>query len=238
MRKSSKDIIVIGFALFALFFGAGNLIFPPFLGNVTGTEYPLAVFGFILTGVGLPLLSILAVAKNGGDLLNLTDLVGKKFTKIFCTILVICLGPVIVIPRTAATTFELGVVPIFGEISPIIPVIIFFAICLALIFLSSSIVDTIGKYLTPVLLIVLSVILLSGLINPIGEVGVATLDENIFSYGFQEGYQTMDALGALLIGAIVVMSVREKGYTNKPCTEICVLCTFFCAWFGTPMIAT
>ena len=120
MKKSTKDSIVVGFALFSMFFGAGNLIFPAFLGNKIGSEFILGIIGFICTGVGLPLLAILACSKGDGTFKTLSSKIGVKFSVIFTAILFIAIGPMLAIPRTAATTFELTINPFFPSISPFI----------------------------------------------------------------------------------------------------------------------
>ena len=131
MNNTNKDIIVVGFALFAMFFGAGNLIFPPFLGVISGESWMTGFSGFILADVGLALLAIAAAAKCGGDVNKILDRSGNTLAKIIGVAIMICLGPLLAIPRTAATTFEMGVQPIVGNsISPVIFSIIFFAIVL------------------------------------------------------------------------------------------------------------
>ncbi|WP_293978744.1 branched-chain amino acid transport system II carrier protein, partial [uncultured Clostridium sp.] len=111
MKKNTKDILIIGFALFAMFFGAGNLIFPPFLGNAVGSQYLIASIGFICTGVGLPLLAIIAVTKGDGTFETMASRISPKFAIAFATLLFIAIGPMLAIPRTAATTYELAVQP-------------------------------------------------------------------------------------------------------------------------------
>ena len=111
MRLTGKDTLITGLALFAMFVGAGNLIFPPMLGKEAGTNLWPAVLGFLATGVGLPLLGITAVAKAGGDLEYMANRVHPLFSKVITTIVILCIGPLLAIPRTAATTFEVGVAP-------------------------------------------------------------------------------------------------------------------------------
>ena len=105
MNKKTKDYLIIGFALFSMFFGAGNLIFPPFLGQMLGKYYYLGIIGFTITGVGLPLLGLLAATKNNGNFENMSLKVGKGFSKVYSIILFLMIGPLLAIPRTAATTF-------------------------------------------------------------------------------------------------------------------------------------
>lgn len=214
MKKSNKDIIVIGFALFAMFFGAGNLIFPSFLGNAFGDKYLIGIIGFICTGVGLPLLAILATTKGDGTFETMASKISPKFAVIFSTILFIAIGPMLAIPRTAATTYELTITPIFPGMKPIVWMIIYFAINLVFVLKESSILDTIGKYLTPLLLIILSVIIVKGIIMPIGDI-VSTGSESVLSISLIEGYQTMDALAGLLFASMISTTILSKGYSKK-----------------------
>lgn len=214
MKKSSKDTIIIGFALFAMFFGAGNLIFPPSLGHMTGSSYTLAILGFVLTGVGLPFISLIACANYDGSFKNITDKVGKRFSLILNIFLMFTLGPLLVIPRTAATTYELGFQPVFGNINPLICIVIYFTINLFFVMKPSSVVDTIGKYLTPTLIVMLSTIIIKGIITPIGTIGQTKVD-SVFSTALLEGYQTMDVLGAIVFSSIVISAIKSHGYKSK-----------------------
>ncbi|WP_099189118.1 branched-chain amino acid transport system II carrier protein [Tepidibacter mesophilus] len=213
MNKTSKDVIVVGFALFAMFFGAGNLIFPPALGMQTGTSWVTGFLGFLLTGIGMPVLGIIAASKAGGSLSDLADKISPAFSKILGTIIVLAIGPLLAIPRTGATTFEMGIRPLFPQVSPLLVSILFFGITLFLVMNPSNIVDNIGKVLTPILLISLLIIIVKGVINPIGTPSDTRI-QNAFSSGFTEGYQTMDALGSVILASIVINSLIQKGYTN------------------------
>jgi branched-chain amino acid:cation transporter, LIVCS family len=215
MKNTNKDIIVVGFALFAMFFGAGNLIFPPFLGVISGDSWMVGFSGFILADVGLALLAIAAAAKCGGDVNKILDRSGKTLATIIGVAIMICLGPLLAIPRTAATTFEMGVQPIVGNsISPIIFSVIFFVIVLLLTIRPSKVVDIIGKVLTPALLIALAVLIVKGIVTPLGEINPATMVQHVFSNGVSQGYQTMDALGAVALSTIVIASLHNKGYES------------------------
>jgi LIVCS family branched-chain amino acid:cation transporter len=212
-NKKSKDIIVVGFALFAMFFGAGNVIFPPLLGFLSGDQWNIALFGFVLTSVGMPLLGVIAIAKNGGAIEHLAGKVSPTFSKILGTIIVLAIGPLLAIPRTCATTFEMGVQPLFPHVSPILSSIVFFAITLFFVINPSTVVDKIGKILTPVLLLAVWTIIIKGIISPI-DVPIHTGLKNAFSTGFTEGYQTMDALASLLFAGIIIADIAAKGYPN------------------------
>ncbi|WP_434798477.1 branched-chain amino acid transport system II carrier protein [Terrisporobacter vanillatitrophus] len=214
MNKRNKDIIITGFALFAMFFGAGNLIFPPFLGLMTGSSWLTGFTGFILADVGLSLLAILAIAKCDGDVGRIFSRAGHKIALVLACSIMICIGPLLAIPRTAATTFEMGVQPIFSGFSSIIFSIIFFSVTLLLTIRPSKVVDIIGSYLTPALLVALLVLIGMGVFNPLGSIQPATID-GVFSEGIFQGYQTLDALGAVSLSAVIFTTIANKGYTEK-----------------------
>ena len=214
MNKSTKDMIVMGFALFAMFFGAGNLLFPPFLGLITGQDWVTGFTGFILADVGLSLLAILAVARCNGEVGKVFSRAGEKFSVALGVAIMICLGPLLAIPRTAATTFEMGVQPLFSNFNSVIFSIIFFGLTLALTIKPSKVVDIIGSYLTPALLIALLALIGIGVFNPLGTIEPSRIS-GVFSEGIYQGYQTLDALGAVSLSAILIASLSDKGYTKQ-----------------------
>lgn len=219
MKKTTKDSIIVGFALFSMFFGAGNLIFPGFLGNTIGDQYILGIIGFILTGVGLPLLAIIACSKGDGTFKTLSSKIGNKFSIIFTTILFITIGPMLAIPRTAATTFELTINPFFPKVTPFIAMAIYFAINLFFILRETSVIDTLGKFLTPALIALLVILIVKGLVMPIGTI-TETNAINVFSTSLLEGYQTMDAIAALLFAGVITTSLKTKGYKDSEMSKM------------------
>lgn len=213
--SKTKTIWIMGLALFATFFGAGNLIFPPFLGRETGTSWLTGFFGFALMDVGLGVLAILAVVSNRrGDIQGVVGKIGKLPGELMAAIIIICIGPGLCIPRTAATTFEMGISTLFPGISPWIFGVVFFGIVLILTIRPTKVVDIVGKYLTPALLAVMLLLIVLGVINPIGP---ATAEPNVvpLKEGLLNGYQTMDGVGALLLTGIVTSAAINKGYTEK-----------------------
>lgn len=213
-KREASDMWVIGFALFAMFFGSGNLIFPSYLGRMIGSQYLQGLIGFMITGIGLPLLSVMATAKAGGEFSHISHQVGKVFSVILMTFLILSIGPFLAIPRTAATTYEIGIRPFFPTLNALVAIVIYFIINLILVLKPSTIVDVIGKYLTPVLLAILLVLIIKGIWLPIGPVTIGSV-KNVFSGAIIEGYQTMDALGAVCFGSIIVNNIRQKGYEEK-----------------------
>lgn len=211
MRK--KDIIILGLALFAMFFGAGNLIFPPAIGNMAGNEWFLAMLGFYITGIGMPILGIVGVIKAGGSILGFGKHVGKKFATGFGLVIVLILGPFMGVPRTGATTFEMGIAPLFPQVPMAVVVVVFFILTWLLAVKQNSIIDIIGKWLTPVLVTLLLFIVGVGVFNPIGA--PVTHDFTAFKDGFLGGYQTMDVFVAIMLGAIILKSLKSKGYNDE-----------------------
>ncbi|MBM7870144.1 LIVCS family branched-chain amino acid:cation transporter [Clostridium pascui] len=213
MSKSIKDSLIIGLALFAMFFGSGNLIFPPYLGKTVGSDFFTAILGFVITGVGLPLMGILACAKINGTFKEISSPISKVFSIIVTTSIILAIGPMLAIPRTAATTYELSVLPLFPNVRMLPVIIIYFIITLVFVLRPSSLIDNIGKLLTPLLLVILLVIIAKGVLSPIGPI-VNTNVKNVFSTSLIEGYQTMDAIASVIFSSIILSSVRAKGYSK------------------------
>jgi branched-chain amino acid:cation transporter, LIVCS family len=225
-----REVTAIGLMLFALFFGAGNMIFPPFLGQQAGDNVWPAIIGFLLTGVGLPLLGVIAIAKTG-DLQTLSKRVHPLFAIVFPFILYLAIGPFFGMPRTGTVSYEISIKPFLSEsmISSSIPLIIysfvFFGITAWLSLNPTKLVDRIGKLLTPLLLIFIAILVLKSIITPMGKFSTPTVDyvKSPFFTGFIEGYLTLDALASLVFGIVVINSVRNRGITNQSTvTKICM----------------
>lgn len=212
MNKRTQDIFVSGLALFAIFFGAGNLIFPPYLGVTTGDGWFATMCGFLLADPVIPILTVFITAFAGGRAVDLGKRVGPGFAKLLSLVAIICIGPAFAIPRTAATTHEVGVMPFFPNAPAFITSLIFFGITFALAYKESGVVDIIGKYITPALLVFLVLIIAKAIITPVGAIVPVQHDGGFFVSGFYEGYQTLDALAAPLFTGIVVADLIRKGY--------------------------
>ena len=213
MTKETRDAVVIGFALFAMFFGAGNLVFPVYLGKTYGSNFWPAILGFVLTATGLPLIGILAGVKAGGSA-NIMSVLNRRFSVCISIALALCIGPLFAIPRTAATTYEMAIRPLIPERYCIVFYCLYFVVNMFFVMKPSAIVDVIGRVLTPVLLVALGILVIKGIINPIAE-PIDTVSANAFSRSLLEGYQTMDGLGAMLMSNIVLSTLIQKGYKNK-----------------------
>jgi branched-chain amino acid transport system II carrier protein len=199
-----------------MFFGAGNLIFPPFLGVISGTKWFVSFMAFLFADGGLALLGVIAATGTQGDMMAFFGRAGKKLGIVIASLTILCIGPFVAIPRTAATTYEIGIVPNFGHsLSPIVFAIIFFVIVLVLTIKPSKVVDIIGAFLTPVLLICLAVLIIKGIVSPLGAPLDRTLVDNVFISGINDGYQTLDGMAGAVFAGIVIASVKQKGYTEK-----------------------
>lgn len=212
--KQRKDIIIVGFALFSVFFGASNLIFPPFIGVTSGSEWLTSFLGFVLGDVGIILLSIYAIAKCG-NYQSIVGRAGKNFGLSLEIIIMLCLGPILAIPRTAATTFELSITPLIPGINSVFFSIVFFALTLLLTIRPTKVMDIIGKFLTPVLLTCLVFLIGKGIMSPLGTLNNEIESNELFVTGLTQGYQTMDALGVGGITAFMITSLKGKGYTSQ-----------------------
>lgn len=221
MKKTTKDFLVIGLALFAMFFGAGNLIFPPYLGKLTGSKFVLATLGFVVTGVGLPFLGILACTKTNGNFNDMAGRVSRSFAIVCSIAIFLAIGPMLAIPRTAATTYELTIQPVFPWMSSMVSMILYFALNLCFVLRPSKVIDNIGKFLTPALLITLLILIVKGAVSPIGNV-IDTNVSSVFSNSLIEGYQTMDALAGLMFATVITSSVIQKGYKGDEAISITI----------------
>lgn len=232
MRKKTSfmDVAVIGLALFAMFFGAGNLIFPPYLGTNAGREWFTGFLCFFVADVGLALVAILSMIKSGDvSIQGVTKKLGAVPSTIINTLIVLCIGPFLAIPRTAATTFEMGVMPIFPNISSWVFGAIFFGLVLLFTVRPSGVVDVIGKYLTPILVACLLAMIVLGFIHPIGDISEIAKFETV-KEGILSGYQTMDVLAAIVFVIIIISAAKDKGYTEtKDTMNVVIKSSIFAA---------
>ena len=233
-RMSKGEILTVGLMMFSIFFGAGNLIFPPALGQAAGSNSIIAMMGFLVTGVGLPLLGITAIAMQGGKYVEFMN--RKTYPWLATALLVILyltIGPVFAVPRTGAVSFEIGIRPFLAAedltLGQFIYTMFFFGATYYLAMTPNKLIDRVGKMLTPALLIFLVILFVKSFVTPLGEVLDATgaYITAPFSQGFQDGYQTMDLLASLSIGTIVVNAIRMRGTTdNKSVSKICIISGF------------
>ncbi|UUV19776.1 branched-chain amino acid transport system II carrier protein [Fusobacteria bacterium ZRK30] len=215
MKKNKLDWLVIGLALFSMFFGAGNLIFPPSIGLAMGENWLVSAMGFAFTGIGLPVLGVLTMNKVG-SFENFAGKVSKSFFTMYSLLL---MASVVFTntPRTAATAYELGLLPNLGSfhISPIIISIIFFAVTLYMSLNPSRAIDQVGKFLTPTIVIIVLSMIVLGITNKVAAPGASHVQVNSFGFGFSQGYQTMDGIMAGLFSMVILANLTARGYTSK-----------------------
>ncbi len=217
-RLKGFDLLALGFMTFALFLGAGNIIFPPSAGMAAGEFIWRAALGFLLTGVGLPLLTVVALARVGGGMDRLTAPLGKFAGTVLAVAVYLAIGPLFATPRTAVVSFEMGIAPFSGNsgMPLFIYTLVFFAAMLFLVLNPGQLVNRIGKFITPVLLAALLVLGGAAILAPAGEVGA--VNESYrgapLIKGFLEGYLTMDTLGALVFGIVIATAIRDRGVTE------------------------
>ena len=221
-ENQKPSLWAVGLMLFALFFGAGNLIFPAFLGQQAGGNWLSAMSGFLLTGAGLPLLGVIAIGYSGSrDVQDLASRVTPWYGVAFAAVLYLAIGPLFATPRTATVTFEIGVTPFIGPEHKTMALAIFSAFFFGVTYWLSispgKLVDRIGKVLTPALLATIAVLVGYAAFNPMGELQAAQggFADRPFVTGVLEGYQTMDALASLVFAIIVIDAARALGVRNR-----------------------
>lgn len=222
-KRRFQQLVLVASMLFGMFFGAGNLIFPVSMGQLAGSNLWWAVAGFLITGVGLPLLGVaaLGVSREEG-LYALSCRVSKGYGLFFTCLLYLTIGPFFAIPRCATVSFTVGIQQMFpqGEAGALaIFSLVFFGAVLFFSLRPGEILTWIGKVLNPLFLCFLALLVLRALTSPLGQVADIAPSGNYvtsaFSTGLLEGYNTMDALAGLAFGIVVVQAIRQQGI-EKP----------------------
>ena len=222
MKKnvSGRELLFIASLLFGMLFGAGKLIFPVSLGQKAGNTVALATLGFCITGVGLPLLAIIAMARTeSASMAELASKGGKNFSIFFSCLLYLCIGPLFAIPRTASVSFQVGLYPFIGEahhkIGLFIFTLLFFLAALYFSLRPGNILTYVGKILNPLFLFFLGILLLTAFLHPMGSIqslpATGEYAKNSFVTGLLEGYNTLDVVGALAFGNILIENVKNRG---------------------------
>lgn len=223
MENSNNRYIAIGLMLFALLFGAGNLIFPAAMGQNAGVNVWYAVLGFCVTGVGLPLISIAALGYSG--CLDLEEAAGRVhpwYGVFYSVVSYLAIGPCFAAPRTGTVSFEIAVKPFLGSFSPDIALpiflLIFFLLTYWLAATPSKLVDRVGKILTPALLAVILLLIVQSFITPLGTPQAPTKNYatpvTAVMQGILDGYNTLDAIASFIFATLVISFVKEGGVTH------------------------
>lgn len=215
-RSGFAIILFTSFTLFSMFFGAGNLIFPPMLGAESGTNFLPAILGFLGTSVLLPVLAIIAIANSGSSVTDLARRAGPVFGLVFPILAYLSIGAFYALPRTGAVSFSTALQPLTGWDSTLASALFnaaFFGIALFLAYNPTTLVDKLGKILTPALLVLLIVLVVCsvGMFHGVPGEPIEKFASAPAAVGLVEGYLTMDALAALAFGIVVISSLRMRG---------------------------
>ena len=213
----TKDVLLTGFALFAMLFGAGNLIFPPMLGYETNSSWIPTMLAFTITGVGFPFLGILSVSIVGNGIKDFANRVSPTFSKIFAIISILAIGPMLAIPRTGATAYEITFLynGMESSIYKYIYLICYFGIVILFSLRANKVIERVGKILTPILLILLFLIIIKGIF--FANLSVKPdIYPHAFKRGFLEGYQTMDTIASIAYAGIILKAIKSgRNLTQK-----------------------
>ena len=209
--KGYKQTFIFGFALFAGFFGAGNLILPPMLGFNSGPQWWLVAIGFIITATAIPLLSLFGHAKLQGNMLDFGNKVSPLFSLIY-SLIVYLIIVTLPCPRTAAVTHEMAIAPYFGT-SPLLTSCIYFLLVFIFVMNRSRALEILGKYLTPIIVGIVFAIIGIGLFAAPQIMNPSKVNNAIVE-GLLEGYQTYDAIAGMVMGGVVVISLNAMGATS------------------------
>ena len=213
----TKDVLLTGFALFAMLFGAGNLIFPPMLGYETNSSWIPTMLAFTITGVGFPFLGILSVSIVGNGIKDFANRVSPTFSKIFAIISILAIGPMLAIPRTGATAYEITFLynGMESSIYKYIYLICYFGIVILFSLRANKVIERVGKILTPILLILLFLIIIKGIF--FANLSVKSdIYPHAFKKGFLEGYQTMDTIASIAYAGIILKAIKNgRNLTQK-----------------------
>lgn len=213
-----KDVLALGFMTFALFIGAGNIIFPPIVAQQAGTHVWLAGLGFLITAVGLPVLTIIALSRTQGSIEDISAPIGRAASLLLTVVCYLSVGPLFAIPRTATVSYEVGLASFFGESSTALFIysLCYFALVTLISLYPNRLLDTVGYILAPLKIIALCILGIAAFIIPTGTIAPA-VDHYIdspLSEGFVSGYLTMDTLGALVFGIVIVNAIRSRGVSD------------------------
>ena len=229
----TKETLMTAFALFSLFFGAGNLLLPPLLGYNAGGDWFWVTIGFMITAVVIPILGIMAHARLQGTMFDFGKKVSPTFSAIYC-IIVYLISITIPSPRTASATHEIAIHPFFGT-SPLLTSSIYFALVLVFVLNRSKILSFIGKFLTPLIVIMLFGVIGIGLFTSAGLMNSSKFEAPVVS-GLLEGYQTFDAIGAVVVGAVVIISLNLRGHHSFEAKKDIIRKSGFIAGLGLLLI--
>lgn len=219
-KLSGRQALIVGLTLFSMFFGAGNLILPPLLGLQAGADSPGAMAGFLVTGIGLPVLGIVAVAL-AGTLRELAARVHPVFARVFVALVYLAIGPCLAIPRTSSTSFEM-VVPLLpagvsAETARLVFSVLFFAAAYVMAMHPGALTRLLGRITGPALIALIAAVVIAAVLDPAPSIAAAQepYAGRAGMQGFLTGYQTMDLLASLTFGLVIAVNIRELGVDDE-----------------------
>lgn len=213
-QRKRRTILFLGIALFAMFFGAGNLLLPAFLGFETRTGWTTTFSGFALTAILAPFLAIYAVALSGNYFTDLGSRANVKLAYALSLVNVLCIGPLIALPRSGASVYEVAIQPLLPDAQPVWVSVVFFGVVMILSLSLERITEILGKFLGPLLFILLLILIIPGFFTTNSVEFEAMVSNDLFYKGFNEGYQTMDVLAALIFAVILIAGAKQKSYAH------------------------
>ncbi|HHW4949845.1 TPA: branched-chain amino acid transport system II carrier protein [Streptococcus suis] len=219
-----KKGALTGLLLFGMFFGAGNLIFPPALGVLSGENFWPAILGFVVSGVGIAVIALIVGTLNPkGYVHEISRKISPAFATIYLVALYLAIGPFFAIPRTATTSFEIGIAPLLGDANLGLWLFGFTALYFVAAYLialnPSQILNSIGRILTPVFAILIVILVVLGIVkygstNPLPAADAYSAGR-AFGTGFIEGYNTLDALASIAFSVVAVNTLKQLGFSSK-----------------------
>ena len=245
-KLSSRDLLALGFMTLALFLGAGNIIYPPFSGMQQGNHIWLFAGGFLVTAVGLPVLTIVALARINGAVDALCTPIGRICSTLFAVVCYLTVGPLFATPRTATVSYEIAISPFLGGNQGHIPLalysIAYFLVTLIVSFYPGQLLDTVGKVLAPIKIIAVLLLGISAFVvadSMLGHHPLMTPESTPFqtiSSGISNGYLTMDTIGALVFGIVIVRAIQSRGVSDKRLVARYAIIAGLMAGFGLTVI--
>ena len=219
IKQLSINSLIVGFALFSMFFGAGNVIFPPYVGLAAGQEWITGFLCYYMADVGLALIAVFAMLRTQSidRVESIMFRLGGIPAKAMMVTILVCIGPLLAMPRTCASTFSMAFVPLTGWDSltaSLVFTTIFFGLTILFSIRESSLVDLVGRYLTPLLVAGLLLMIVMGTISPIGDINTHPKVDNVSWLGISAGYQTLDVLAIIAFGLLIVNAMKARGYTS------------------------
>ncbi|MCC8194781.1 MAG: branched-chain amino acid transport system II carrier protein [Deltaproteobacteria bacterium] len=220
MKQLGIHSVIVGFALFSMFFGAGNIIFPPYVGLAAGKEWFSGFLCYYMADVGLALVAVFAMLRTQSidRVESIMGRLGDLPAKTMMVVILICIGPLLAMPRTCATSYSMAVAPFVGGGSlaaSLVFTVFFFGMTILFSIRESVLVDLVGRYLTPLLVAGLLLLIIMGVVSPIGEISQTPKVDNVFWMGVSAGYQTLDVLAIIVFGLLVVNAMKARGYSSS-----------------------